>query len=101
MSLTVVQGEQELDLPVEVGTHPKPINLEQRQLLAEPGLTVREFVVRDAIRRRVSHFKSSGVIASYVKPNSAVNSAGLLERTGSKKSMDLRSTVRDGAWISE
>ena len=78
MSLTVLRGEDELEVEVEVGTHPKPINLAERQYLEELGFTVREFVIRDAIRRRVSHLDSSGVIASYVKPNSAVNSAGLL-----------------------
>ncbi len=78
MSLTVLRGEDELEVEVEVGTHPKPINLAERQYLEELGFTVREFVIRDAIRRRVSHLDSTGVIASYVKPNSAVNSAGLL-----------------------
>ncbi len=75
----VMRGDENIEVEIEVGNHPKPLNLAERQYLADLGLTVREFVVVDAIRRQVPHENSAGVIAAFVKPNSPVNTAGLRE----------------------
>ena len=77
MSLTVVRDDETRDISVKVEKHPTNISQAKRQYFTDLGLTAREFLLRDAVGRRLSLSKSSGVIASFVKPNSPVNTAGL------------------------
>lgn len=77
MSLTVIRDDETRDITVEIKEHPTAINQAKRQYFTELGLTAREFLLRDAVGRRLSLSKSSGIIASFVKPNSPVNTAGL------------------------
>ena len=77
MRLTVIRGEEWKDIDIQVGVHPKRLHEAPRQYLADLGVTVREFVVWDAIQQRVHHGDATGVIAHFVRPNSPVNTAGL------------------------
>ncbi len=77
LTLDVVRGENQKHIEIAVGEHPKPLKKARRKYLENLGLTVREFVVYDAIRNRVPHTDAPGVIAQFVKPNSPVHAAGL------------------------
>ncbi len=80
IALTVLRGEERIRLELTVRGHPKPYNQAQRKYYPELGFTIREFVLGDAITRRVPRSDMSGVIVSFVNHNSPVVSAGLLKR---------------------
>ncbi len=77
LALEVVRGDGREHVEIVVGDHPKTLNKARRQYLADLGLSVREFVVYDAIRQRIPFLDAPGVIAQFVKPNSPVHAAGL------------------------
>ena len=77
LNLTVVSEDETRDITVIVEKHPTSISQAKRQYFDDLGLTAREFILRDAVGRRLAMSESSGVIASFVKPNSPVNTAGL------------------------
>ena len=77
MRLSVVRGELRDEIEIEVGAQPKQLNQAQRRYFGDLGFTVREFVLWDAIGRRIKPNEITGAIASFVRPNSPVNTAGL------------------------
>ncbi len=77
LTLEVVRGDGREHVEIIVGDHPKPLKKARRQYLADLGLSVREFVVYDAVRQRIPFANAPGVIAQFVKPNSPVHAAGL------------------------
>lgn len=77
LTLEVVRGDGREHVEIVVGDQPTPLKKARRQYLADLGLTVREFVVYDAIRQRIPFLDAPGVIAQFVKPNSPVHAAGL------------------------
>jgi serine protease Do len=76
-AMTVMRGTERMELKAVLGDEPKLIREAERKFFDRLGLTVREFVYGDAIDRRVKVADSTGVIAHYVKPSSAVAIAGL------------------------
>jgi serine protease Do len=77
MTLTVLRGTDRIDLKVTLGDEPKLVREAERKYFERLGLTAREFVYGDAIARRIKVKDSTGVIVSYVKPNSPPSVAGL------------------------
>ncbi len=77
LSLTVMRGREELELPIKLVDAPKTPAEAERHYFENLGLTVRETVYTDAVARRADPTQLSGVIAHFVKPSSPVGTAGL------------------------
>jgi serine protease Do len=77
LALTVLRGEERIDLKLILGEEPKLIREAERKYFERLGLTAREFVYGDAVARRVKAGEATGVVAHFVKPNSPVAIAGL------------------------
>lgn len=75
--MVVLRGQERIPVTVTVGDHPKPLKRARKEYFGEIGLSVREFVVHDAISRQVDRADWGGVIASFVKENSPAAAAGL------------------------
>jgi serine protease Do len=73
----VVRGEERHEIEVMLGGQPKPLKEAGREYFERLGVTVREFVLFDAVQRRLTETSEQGVIAEFVKPNSPANAAGL------------------------
>jgi serine protease Do len=78
LSLTVLRGEEELE--VEVIPDPSPTLMKEAKLeyFEEIGLTVREYILNDALQRREDHRLLKGVVVSFIRPNSPA-AAGKVE----------------------
>jgi serine protease Do len=70
IQLTVLRGDEEVDLEVIPNRSPTMMKEAKRHYFEEMGLTIREFLVSDAISRREDHRDLKGVVVSYIKPNS-------------------------------
>ncbi|MEX0324151.1 MAG: PDZ domain-containing protein [Puniceicoccaceae bacterium] len=70
IQLTVLREDQEVDLEVIPALSPTMMKEAKRHYFEDIGLTIREFLVSDAISRREDHRQLKGVVASYIKPNS-------------------------------
>ncbi len=77
LKLTVNRNGENLDLTVTLGETPKRMIEAERQFFESIGLTVREFLLNDALNRRILDYKEEGVITEYVSANKPANSAGL------------------------
>jgi len=78
IELTVMRGpEQKETLRVTVAEHPTERREAERRYFGDIGMTLREFTLEDALRRRQLDLDFQGVIASFVKPNSPAAAAGL------------------------
>ncbi len=77
MTISVLRGNDHLELKAQLGEEPKLIREADRKYFDRLGFTVREFVYGDAIARRIQTAEISGVVANFVKPNSPVATAGL------------------------
>ncbi len=75
--LNIARGENRKDFELLIARHPKSLSEASRFYFEKLGITVREFILSDAINRRLQFNTSFGVIASFVKPNSQINTAGL------------------------
>lgn len=74
---TVVRGEARHEIEVVLGEQPKSLKEAGREYFDRLGLTIREFVLYDALARRLNTPTQPGVIVSFVKPNSPASVAGL------------------------
>jgi serine protease Do len=77
IGLTVLRGEETLDLEVIPQLAPKSLKQAPRHYLPDLGLSIREFLVLDAIQRRQDHRKLYGAVTSFIRPNSPAASAEL------------------------
>lgn len=75
--LGIARGNERFEVEVTLGRQPKPLKEAGREYFERAGLTVREFVLYDAISRRMAETGEPGVIANFVKPNSPTAAAGL------------------------
>jgi serine protease Do len=74
----VVRGSERREIEVTLGRQPKPLKEAGREYFDRLGVTIREFVLYDAIARRLTEpDEEQGVIANFVKPNSPAHAAGL------------------------
>jgi serine protease Do len=75
--LTVVRGEAEVEVEAVLTAGPTVVRAAARQYWPDLGLTAREFLVSDALARRVDHRQPRGMVVSFVRPNSPPDEAGL------------------------
>jgi len=78
MRLKIIRGVEELEIVVVLGQAPKPLRAAQRKYFGGLGMTVREIVMGDAVQRRERFKEMSGIMVSFVKPNSPPSEAGLM-----------------------
>lgn len=77
LSLEVIRGEERLTFDVVVGDGPKIVREADYKFYDKLGFTVREFLLTDGIRRRLSKDEMNGAIVNFVQRSSAVETAGL------------------------
>ena len=68
--LTVLRGEEELE--IEIIPENSPVLMKEAKLkyFDEIGLTLREFILGDALQRREDHRDLKGVVVNFIRPNS-------------------------------
>lgn len=77
LRLSIRRGEAQKELEVIPEKAPKGLKDSPRHYVAGLGLSVRDFLVFDAIQRRHDHRDLRGVVVSFVRPNSPAASAEL------------------------
>jgi len=77
MTITVLRGDDRIDLRAKLGDEPKLAREAERKFFEHLGLTIREFVYADAVARRVKTSDAAGVVVFYVKANNPAAMSGL------------------------
>jgi len=77
VSLSVLRGTTRVELQLKLGDEPKLVREADRRYFEKLGFTVREFLFNDSIMHRASPGTDEGVMVHFVKPGSAVATAGL------------------------
>jgi S1-C subfamily serine protease len=77
LDLTVIRNGDTVQLHAVLADAPKLAREAEHKYFEPLGLGAREFVYGDAVARRLPPSQSSGIIISYVKPNSPAAIAGL------------------------
>jgi serine protease Do len=75
--LTVLRGEEKLDMEVVPQLSPTVMKEAKRHYFEDLGLTFREFITMDAIQRREDHREKKGVIVNFIRPNSPAAAGNL------------------------
>lgn len=76
-TLSVLRGTAREEIKVRLGEEPRLVREADRRYFEELGFTVREFLYNDGIMHRTSPGTTEGVMVHFVKPGSAVATAGL------------------------
>lgn len=77
LTLTVLRGDEELDLELVPRLSPTVMKEAKRHYFEDLGLTFREFIAMDAIQRREDHREKKGVIVNFIRPNSPAAAGNL------------------------
>ncbi len=77
LAITVLRGADRVELRAVLGEEPKLAREAAKRYFEGIGFTVREFVYGDAVARRLKQAQATGVIVTFVKPNSPAALAGL------------------------
>jgi len=77
VTLSLLRGASRVELKVRLGDEPKLVREADRRYFERLGFTVREFLYNDGILHRASPGTTEGVMVHFVKPGSAVATAGL------------------------
>ncbi len=69
LPMTILRGDEEIDL--ELVPEKSPVLMKAKlKYFDEIGLTLREYILGDALQRREDHQQLRGVIANFIRPNS-------------------------------
>ena len=77
LMLSVLRGATRVELTVRLGDEPKLVREADRLYFERLGFTAREFLYNDGIMHRATPGTTEGVMVHFVKPGSAVATAGL------------------------
>ncbi len=77
LTLTVIRGDEEKQIEIELSEQPKVLKEAEREYYPGIGLGIREFLLMDGIARRELRTDVGGVVADFIKPNSKVSAGGL------------------------
>ncbi|MBI2813101.1 MAG: PDZ domain-containing protein [Opitutae bacterium] len=77
LSLSVLRGGKRIELSVTLGDEPKLVREAERTYFERLGFTAREFLYNDGIMHRAAPGSTEGAMVHFVKPGSAVATAGL------------------------
>ena len=75
--LSVLRGAAHVELKLKLGDEPRLVREADRHYFERLGFTAREFLYTDGILHRASPGTQAGVMVHFVKPGSAVATAGL------------------------
>jgi len=70
MAMTLLRGEEQVEVEIQPRRAPTLMKEARRRYFDGAGLTLREFIVADAIQRREDHRRLSGAIVNFIRPNS-------------------------------
>jgi serine protease Do len=77
LTLSVLRGSSRVELKLRLGDEPKLVREADRHYFERLGFTAREFLYNDAIMHRAGPGVTQGISVNFVKPGSAVATAGL------------------------
>lgn len=77
IQLDIIRGNENLTLTAELGKAPPQVKEAERHYFKTPGFTIREFLMSDAIKRRVDHREAEGIVVSFVRDNSPAEAGEL------------------------
>jgi serine protease Do len=77
VTLSVLRGGAREEIKVRLGDEPKLVREADRRYFERLGFTAREFLYNDGIMHRASPGTADGIMVHFVKPGSAVATAGL------------------------
>lgn len=77
LTLSVLRGAAREEIKVRLGDEPKLVREADRRYFDRLGFTAREFLYNDGIMHRATPGVSEGIMVHFVKPGSAVATAGL------------------------
>jgi serine protease Do len=77
VTLSVLRGSQREEIKVTLGDEPRLVREADRQYFDRLGFTAREFLYNDGIMHRAAPGVRDGIMVHFVKPGSAVATAGL------------------------
>ncbi len=77
MKLTVLRGSERVELSATLEESPTSPREVERRYFEQLGLTIRAFTYADGVNRRVKVADHAGVVAHFVKPSTALTTAGL------------------------
>ena len=70
LTMTILRGDAEVEVEIVPERSPTLMKEAQRQYFEKIGLTVREFLLADALQRREDHRLRTGVVVNFIRPNS-------------------------------
>jgi serine protease Do len=77
VTLAVLRGTTRVEVKLKLGDEPKLVREADRRYFERLGFTAREFLYNDGILHRANPGTTEGVMVHFVKPGSAVATAGL------------------------
>lgn len=77
ITFSVVRGDETVEIKTTVGEDPMSMREAPWEYFSEVGMSLRPFLLHDAVRLRTLKLEDDGAIVRYVKPNSPADSAGL------------------------
>lgn len=77
LTLSVMRGTTREEIKLRLGEEPKLVREADRRYFDRLGFTAREFLYNDGIMHRATPGASAGIMVHFVKPGSAVATAGL------------------------
>ena len=75
--LTVLRGDERLDMEVIPQISPTQMKEARRQYFDTLGMTLREYITLDALQRRKDHRDKKGTIVNFIRPNSPAAAGNL------------------------
>ena len=78
IGLTVLRGDEEVDLTVVPEASPTLMKEARLHYFDQIGLTIRQYIMADALRLREDHRDIRGVMINFIRPNSLAASGGAL-----------------------
>lgn len=70
LMMTIFRGDEKVEVEVIPRKSPTLMKEADRKYFEEPGFTLREFIVADAIQRREDHRLLKGAVVNFIRPNS-------------------------------
>jgi serine protease Do len=77
LALTVLRGQTEMDVELLPERSPTQMKEARREYFESVGLTLRQYIVADALQRREDHRLLKGAIVNFIRPNSPAAAGNL------------------------
>jgi serine protease Do len=77
LSLTVLRGQAEAEIELVPARSPTLMKEAERTYFEAIGLTLRQYIVADALQRREDHRLLKGAVVNFIRPNSPAAAGGV------------------------